>query len=325
LRVAGREILLTFDVEGPVGREDFIEPEILNAFYHLLSLLKKYDLQGLFFITGSVAENLAKHPRILELLSTHEIGYHSSSHSIKPRIFEYTDVENYYEAIEASLQRESSSVNPLTGDLVGKGGILALREIFPEKKIDSFRAPFLCWSPPHLEALRKLGFRFDFSADVSNIPRLYKGITFMPTPTPIDSLVHNLDIILKRVSNEKFVVFMEHPSHILFKRANSSHKYNNPFVPVQTKKRSYISSQTEFSGLEMLFSVLSHLQEKRTSQVKSSLDESRKPLDLEKVDIKKVYETSLRAPKKIFGYKPKFLLSHFFHFFENLKPNQTAI
>ncbi len=315
LRGKVREILLTFDVEGPPQREDFIEPEIFGVLYDLLILLKRHDLWALFFVTGSVAEKMVRYPKILELLKTHEIGYHSSSHSVKPRIFEYTDVESYGEAVEASIERESSSIDLLTGDIGGKGGILALREIFPEKKIDSFRAPFLCWSPPHLEALRKMGFHFDFSADMCNIPSFYKGITFMPHPTAIDSMFHNLDVIFKRMLNEKFIVLLAHPSHTIFRPANSSHQHNNPFDPVQIERRSQIATQTKFLELDLFLSALCRLQKRGIIKMNGLLEEPEKPLDLEKVDVTKVYATSLRAPKKIFGYKPKFLLSHFYHFF----------
>jgi len=311
------EVLLTFDVEGPPRREDFIEPEILGVLHHLLISLKKHDLRALFFVTGSVAEKLVRHPMILELLRDHEIGYHSSSHSVEPRIFEYTDVESYEEAIEASVGRESSSIDPLTGDVVGKGGILALRKIFPEKKIDSFRAPFLCWSPPHLEALRKMGFNFDFSADVCDIPSIYRGITFMPYPTAIDSMFHNLDVIFKRMMNEKFVVLLAHPSHTIFRPTNPLHQHNNPFAPVQIERRSQIATQTELLELELFLSALCRLQKVGIIKMNGLLEESETSLDLEKVNVTKVYETSLRAPKKIFSYKPKFLLSHFYRFFRN--------
>lgn len=312
-----REVLLTFDVEGPPRREDFIEPEILRVLYHLLTLLKKHDLRALFFVTGSVAENLVSYPMILELLRSHEIGYHSSSHSVKPRIFEYTDVESYGEAVEVSMERESSSIDLLTGDIVGKGGILALREIFPEKKIDSFRAPFLCWSPPHLEALGKLGFHFDFSADVCIIPSLHRGITFMPCSTPIDSMFHDFDVIFKRMLNEKLVVLLAHPSQIVFKSTSPLHQHNNPFDPIQIERRSQIATRTELLKWKLFLSGLCRLQKRRIIKVNSSLEASEKPLDLEKVDVTKVYETSLRAPKKIYGSKPKFLLSHFYHFLGN--------
>ena len=309
------KVLLTFDVEGPPSREDHVEPETISALYYLLKLLEKHNFQALFFITGSFAEKLAKYPKVLDLLRAHEIGYHSSSHSVKPRIFEYTDVESYEEAVQISMERENSSIDLSTGDILGKGGISTLRQVFPDKTIDSFRAPFLCWSPPHLEALRKMGFHFDFSADVCNTPSFYKGITFMPYPTPIDSVFHNLDIILKRILNEKIVVFLAHPSQIIFRAGKNRHNPGNSFVPIQIVRRSNIAVQSEFLELELFLFGLRRLQKAGITKVYSSVEESKKPLDLEKVDVTKVYEASLRAPKKIFGYTPKFLLPHFYHFF----------
>jgi len=310
-----KDVLLTFDVEGPHQREDFINGEVLTALYDVLKLLKKYDLKGLFFITGSVAEKVACYPKILELLKTHEIGYHSSSHSVKPGIFEYTDIKNYEEAVEISMKRETSCIDPFTGSIKGEGGILLLRQIFPEKKITSFRAPFFCWSPPHLEALKELGFRFDFSTSICNVPVLHKGITIMPYPIMIDLISGKFYVIIKKILSEKFPVFVLHPSRMIFKQGEPFYRqYNNSFHPIQIKKRTRTLIKFKFSELELFLSGLCSLQRNGLIKVKNSLEESKNPLDLERVDISKVYEKSVCSSEKFFGYKPKFLLSHFYHF-----------
>lgn len=128
----------------------------MSALHHILELLQKYDVKTLFFITGHMAEKMRDFPKILDLIKDHEIGYHSSAHSVHPTIVEYTDVENYDIARQISLKRETSHINPLTGECEGKGGIILLKALFPKKEIISFRAPGFCWSPPHLEALKDL-------------------------------------------------------------------------------------------------------------------------------------------------------------------------
>ena len=122
------QVFLTFDVE------DFINEESTNALLLVLGLLEKHDLRGLFFITGHVVEKLRFRSDVLTLLEKHEIGFHSSAHSVRPTIFEYSDVENYEDAYAISLERETSHINPISGEVEGKGGIQALRDLFPSKK-----------------------------------------------------------------------------------------------------------------------------------------------------------------------------------------------
>ncbi len=313
MKATKKGVLLTFDVEGFPGREDLISTEIISALHNVLKLLKKYDLKGLFFITGTVAEKIGCYPQVLELLRVHEIGYHSSSHSVKPRIFEYADIKSYERAVEISRQRETSSIDPFTGSIKGRGGILALRQIFPEKRITSFRAPFLCWTPPHLEALRELRVRFDFSTCICSVPVSHKGITFMPFPTVIDSISWNFPVILKRMLSEDFLVFLMHPSHTTFKLGEPSYRQSNS-VSIQTKKRVDLIIKSKFSQLELFFLVLRELQRNRLIEIKGSLEESKKSLELKTSQIKKVYEKSVQAPEKLFGYEPKFLWSHFQEF-----------
>ena len=116
-----RDFFLTFDVE------DFMNGKSICALDRILELLKKYNLKGLFFITGNMIEKLRFFPEILDLLNVHEIGYHSSSHSIRSNIFEYNDLEDYEEAYLESQERETSRINILTGEIEGSGGIELLR------------------------------------------------------------------------------------------------------------------------------------------------------------------------------------------------------
>ena len=156
-----RELFLTFDVE------DFISDNSIWILQRILEDLKRYNLISLFFITGHMAEKLQNFPAIVDLLGDHMIGYHSSSHSVHPTIFEFTDIADYQTAYEISLQRETAHINPVCGRIEGRGGILALKSLFPRKDIKAFRAPGNCWSPPHLECLRDLGIEYDFQCKSS--------------------------------------------------------------------------------------------------------------------------------------------------------------
>ncbi len=127
-----------------------------------------------------MAEKLSNFPATVELLNEHQIGYHSSGHSIHPTLFEFTDVESYEEAYQTSLIRETAHINPLTGEIEGSGGIHASKALFPKKQIVAFRAPGYCWTPPHLDAMKTLGITYDFSTNISVDPISYQGITFYP-------------------------------------------------------------------------------------------------------------------------------------------------
>lgn len=317
LKAKSRAALLTFDVEGPPKREDFINEDIIQALYHVLRLLAKYDLRGLFFITGTAAKKISCYPKILKMLESHEVGYHSSSHSIKPGIFEYTDVKSYEKAVRISIERETSSIDSFAGGTLGHGGIISLKQVFPNKKIASFRAPFLCWSPPHLEALRELGISFDFSADLSSVPVFYRSITFFPYPIVIDSVIGKLYYLLRGILKREFSVLLMHPSLVLFKEGGPFYgAYRNAYEPIRTENHSSFVSRFKFCELELFFCALILLQKLELVETRVPLNMSRKSLDLGEKDVLRIYKRSLSEARKHFGYKPRFLWCHFLDFFE---------
>lgn len=324
-----RDVFLTFDVEGPPFMEDYMDRRVLWALLKILRLLENYELKGLFFITGSVAEKICSCSEILELLEGHLIGYHSSSHSLRPMIFEYTDVENYDEAVDASLKRETSRVDPSNGRILGEGGILSLQEIFPDKKIESFRAPFLCWTPPHFEALTQLGLKFDFSTGICKIPVLHKGITFYPRPIQVDSRTNSLgyieffpykhffpNFLLLEILRRGCTVSLMHPAVLVYqKQGFNSEDKGLALNRSLSKPRSEIDVASRLFSAESLFLELALLQKTGAIEVTPTLKEEIRPLDLKKVDLKTIYTMSMRVPQQLFGYKPKFLFFHFQRFF----------
>ena len=204
-----RKLILTFDVE------DFINSNEMNAIYLVLKILAKYNFRALFFITGHVAEKLKNYPALMDLLENHEIGFHSSGHSVHPTIPEYTDVEKYEQAYLISLEREASHINPLTGIPEGKGGIHQLKNLFSSKRIEAFRAPGMSWTPPNLEALKKLGIKFDFSSKIPySEPRNYKGITFYPYTfiQKWDGSFSDYQCLLSALSRQKISILDLHPT-----------------------------------------------------------------------------------------------------------------
>lgn len=104
--VKPREFLLIFNVE------DFVNLNAISALHRMPKILQKYELKAISFVTGHMAEKISNYPQIVEMLRNHEIGYHSSSHSVHPTISEYTDLKSYKKAYEISIQRKTSHISP---------------------------------------------------------------------------------------------------------------------------------------------------------------------------------------------------------------------
>lgn len=305
-----REFFLTFDVE------DFISDNSIWILQRILEDLNRYNLRSLFFITGHIAEKLRKFPTVVDLFDDHMIGYHSSSHTVHPTIFEFTDVADYQMAYEISLQRETAHVDPLSGKINGRGGILALKSLFPRKGIKAFRAPGSCWSPPHLECLRDLGIEYDFSANLNAAPVDFKGITFYPFPTVFGADLFSLGFF-KSLLKHKTNVMLEHPS-LLVNRGDWDTIYflSNPVRLTPPIVRSKEETNKLLWMFDLLLRRIKTTQKMNLVQVTPDLKKSNRKLTPTKETIDKCYYSTLRWSKGIFGYKPQFLHDHFDKFFE---------
>lgn len=312
-----RQVLLTFDTE------DFINDRSIRALSVILKLLKKYNIKALFFITGHMAEKLSLFPQILDLLEAHEIGFHSSSHSVHPTIFEYCDVEIYRDAYLTSLKRETSYINPLSGEIEGIGGILRLKELFPSKSIVAYRAPGYCCPPPHLEAMVTLGIKYDFSWNLSEIPVRYKEITFYPLPIFLDcttQLLMNNHLnwvkFLRSLSTEKITVLNFHPnSFVNLDWWDSIYFNGNPPILKGVQQRETRQIKTMFKRFETLLKIMRRLERSAIISTFPTLSESKIKLDTNKVNVKKLWDMFIFWPKTFFNYRPRHLLSQFSVFF----------
>jgi len=263
----GRELFLTFDVE------DFINANSTKALNKILRILKKHGLTGLFFITGHMAEKLVNQKDTICLLQDQRMGFHSSSHSVRPTILEYTDMGDYAAAYLESLRRERSHINPLTGEIEGIGGIDVVRELFPDNFVNAFRAPDYCWSPPHLEALRDLGIEFDFSTRLFPRPTYFKGITFYPYP-----ICHNwtgrscYTSLLKSLPRRKTIVMNFHHWNFVNECPwNHFYMNENPDHLVVTSSRNQREIARLFSTFDFFIKRLSTLEKANLIEVTPKL------------------------------------------------------
>jgi peptidoglycan/xylan/chitin deacetylase (PgdA/CDA1 family) len=309
------KMILTFDIE------DFINPNELSALELILELLEKYKLKAIFFITAHMAEKLNNFPKILELLQEHEIGYHSSGHSVRPIIAEYTDVQNYDQAYLRSVERETAHLNPLTGKIEKEGGIHVLQRLFKPKKIRAFRAPGMSWTPPHLEALARLGIEFDFSSDISiSEPAFYKGITFYPyTFTQVwNGNLSDYKCLLSALYRNKVAILGLHPTWFVNEKMWDSIYYEaNPTKIVRVQPKSRQEIELLFAKFELLLKQIKLLQQCRLVKVDINLFQALKKLTVNQNQVQKCYEKSMVWPITYFNYYPVFIRNHFNIFFQN--------
>lgn len=310
-----RKLLLTFDVE------DFINPNAIIALRKILEILQKYHLKAIFFITGHMAEKINNFPETIDALRNHEIGYHSSSHSVHPLIPEYTDVKSYKKAYEISIQRETAHINPLTGKSEREGGIYFLQNLFNPKKIQAFRAPGMCWTPPHIEALKSLGIKYDFSTTLTfSEPVSHKELTFYPY-TVIqhwEGTKNNYECLLTSILRHKITVFDLHPTLLVNKIEWDSIYYKgNPKKLLKVPKRTLKEVRFLFNKFELLIKQINFLRKCRLIDTDPILYTSNKGIIITKEKVDKCYEKSIKWPEKSFDYHPKFIRSHFYEFFEN--------
>jgi peptidoglycan/xylan/chitin deacetylase (PgdA/CDA1 family) len=304
------KLYLTFDVE------DFINDRSIEAIDYILRLLNKHHQKAIFFVTGHMAEKLQDFPIIIQMLRKHEIGYHSTSHSVHPTIFEYTDIKDYQRAYQISLDREVAHINPLSGAIEGRGGIEAVRNIFSGKKIESFRAPGFSWSPPHLEALKQLGIKYDFSTAIADRPVKYKEITFFPLPLFIDSIL--IRSLFYEITQREVIIIDFHPNYMVNKDWWDSTFFagSNPSRLVGVTPRSMDCVKRKFLRLNWLLEFLDILNKSKIIKPFGEVVHSKLECEPAKIDLEKVYRILAKWPKEQFNYEPRSLHSHLLHFFE---------
>ncbi len=95
--------------------EDFVNPVGADDILRIAQLLKKHNITGCFNVVARLAEALKKWGRqdVINALKEHEIETHSLAHSVHPTINEYTDLEDYDEALKLFLEQETECLKIL--------------------------------------------------------------------------------------------------------------------------------------------------------------------------------------------------------------------
>lgn len=313
-----KQAFLTFDVEGPSGREDFADSPLIKVLCKLLKMLNEHHLKGLFFFPSTV-DSLYKNRLVHELLDKHDVGFHSSSHSVRPGIIECTDLGDYDDAVQASLIRETSQIDPVSGRIVGSGGIYSLREAFPNKTINAFRAPFNYFSPPNVESLRKLSIEFVFSGDFCSEPFSYRGLTYYPSAKYLGSFKSSLyATYLVMMSNRKIIVFDVHPAPFVYKKSKDQLKlhFRNPMTTFQLELKPSLLSVFNLSWFESILAPLSVFQKLELIEVSPRLQQAKVQFNPKAKNFERTMLYSQSIATDLFGYNPRFLRNQYLQFFE---------
>jgi hypothetical protein len=268
-----------------------------------------------------MSEVLVNFPKTVDLLKNHEIGFHSSGHSVRPIIAEYTDLQSYEQALQDSLKRETAHIDPLTGEIKGKGGICFLQDIFGSKRIRAYRAPGMSWTPPHLEALIELGIEYDFSSKINiSEPVHYRQITFYPYARiqQWNSALGDYKAFLAAILKQTVTVLDLHPTWFVNPTMWDSIYYaGNPPVLSRVVERPHRDAEALFAKFDLFLKQISVLRRSRLFEVDSNLAKSNKKLSVTSSQVQDCYETSMRWPKKFFNYRPRFIEAHFNEFYKN--------
>lgn len=102
-------IIFSFDTE------DYVNPKGADGILRTARILRENGIRGCYNVVGRLAEALEKWGRqdVIEELRHHEIESHSLRHSHHPTICEYTDIEDFDEAMALFTEQESETLSIL--------------------------------------------------------------------------------------------------------------------------------------------------------------------------------------------------------------------
>jgi hypothetical protein len=184
-----------------------------------------------------------------------------------------------------------------------------------------------------LEALTKLGIKYDFSTRLKTGPSFYKGIQFYPFPIvlcPPDGYPFNLRTLarsLRMILSNGTAVLLLHPTSLINKEYwDSIYFQGNPKVVVPAKDRNEQEQRHQIKEFALFVKRISSLKKAGLIEVTPPFRNASKCLKPTRELVNKIYLDSLQWGIENFDCKPRFLYSHYLYFFginntsqENLK------
>jgi len=159
---------------------------------------------------------------------------------------------------------------------------------------------------------------FDFSSSISDDPVSFRGIEFYPYPIPIDGVARTFvhkgpeDFFVQPITStllrRKVTVLSMHPSNLPVK---------DPFAKAdKVKVGGVVRTKLVISFQRLLLDRIHFLQKANLIEVTSTLSEKWQALRPKKIDVERIYQTSVQEVTHLFNYNSRFVLSHFIRFFD---------
>lgn len=217
-------VIFSFDTE------DIINERGTDGIIRCASILREEGVRGCFNIIGLLPEALKEWGRydVIEALSYHEIDFHSHSHSIHPTINEYTDKENFDEALDEFIKDESA-------------GMKKVMDFFGRDYLPAACIPGNCTSYVAHYGYEKLGFKF-FSGD-----DIYDKLNYRPVyncntvslhyARSLDGVLFRLDkngiidFVNETARGKHTMIFFHHPQRAFCKTFWDGDNFNKKNTP----------------------------------------------------------------------------------------------
>lgn len=179
----------------------------------------------------------------------------------------------------------------------------------------------MSWSPPYIEALMDFGVKFDFSSNISLSESFkYKGINFLPYTFIQHWYGTRLDYqcLASSLLKRKISIFDLHPTLYVNKIIWDSIYYNgNPENLERVPERTAKEANNHFGRFELFVKQIATLRKLKLIEITSELKEASSDLIIDRDEIRRVYEASMRWPKRYFNFSPRYSNRHFEQFFED--------
>ena len=180
----------------------------------------------------------------------------------------------------------------------------------------------MCWTPPHVEALKNLGIKYDFSTNLTySEPVYYKGLTFYPYTViqQWNGTTYDYECLFSSILRHRITIFDLHPTLLVNQIEWDSIYYKgNPKNLTTVPKRPEKEIQQLFNRFELLIKRINFLRKTKLIETNPSFDASNKELNISKEYVSECYEKSMQWAVNRFNYHPKFIKNHFYKFFQDI-------
>lgn len=234
--------------------EDYGNQNAAEAIIRTAKILDKYDIKGSYNVVAKMAETLIKWGRedIIEAIKKHEIVTHSLAHTHHPTINEYTDLEDFDEALAIFKEKETAAVE-------------ILRSIFGVEKIWSACPPGTSTSYVAHYGYSEMGIpcydgdelfdqRLHRPITCCNILCLQYVVSFVEDLAPLSD--EELLAYLDEAAKADYIILCNHPANFYLTRYFDGVNFRGENTPESEWKPCPTRTNEEVEGLFERFDFL---------------------------------------------------------------------